>query len=97
MQVSVSLPVKHLLAIAAKQNLQVTEQALDDWYLADKKDYEIFAGKYPMNGELQLQEDKLDAMKQWCDAAEITHTPTIFINGRRLPETYSISELKNIF
>ncbi|MBP6023631.1 vitamin K epoxide reductase family protein [Ferruginibacter sp.] len=90
-------PVKHLLAIAAKQNLQITEQALDDWYMADKKDYEIFAAKYPMNGEIKEQESKLELMKQWCDAAEITHTPTIFINGRRLPETYSINELKNIF
>ncbi len=90
-------PVKHLLAIAAKQNLQITEQAIDDWYMADKKDYEVFAGKYPMNGELKEQESKLDLMKKWCDDAEITHTPTIFINGRRLPETYSIDELKNIF
>ena len=65
--------------------------------MADKKDYEVFAGKYPMNGELKEQENKLDAMKQWCDDAEITGTPTIFINGRRLPDTYSIDELKNIF
>jgi len=35
---------------------------LDDWYLADKKDYETFAGKYPMNGELQTQGNKIEAM-----------------------------------
>jgi uncharacterized membrane protein len=91
-----SKPVKHLLAIAAKQNLQITEEALDDWYMADKKKYEIFAAKYPMNGELNEQTTKLDLMKQWCDAAEIAATPTIFINGKRLPETYSIEQLKNI-
>ncbi len=50
-----------------------------------------------MNGEIKDQENKLDLMKQWCTDAEITHTPTIFINGKRLPETYSINELKNIF
>ena len=91
-----SKPVKHLLAIAAKQNLKLTEQALDDWYLADKKDYDVFAAKYPMNGELIAQESKIDLMKKWCDEAEIAYTPTIFINGRRLPEIYSINELKNI-
>lgn len=90
-------PVKHLLAVAAKGNGQLTEQALDDWYLAAIKDYDVFATKYPMNGELKEQEKKLDLMKQWCDDSEITATPTIFINGRRLPETYSINELKNIF
>lgn len=90
-------PVKHLLAIAAKNNLQQTEQALDEWYLAEKKDYEIFAAKYPLNGELNEQGNKIDLMKHWCDEAEISGTPTIFINGKRLPETYSINELKNIF
>lgn len=89
-------PVKHLLAIAAKENLQLTEQALDDWYLPAKKDYDVFAAKYPMNGELTEQAGKLDMMKAWCEEAEIAFTPTIFINGRRLPETYSINELKNI-
>jgi hypothetical protein len=90
-------PVKHLLAIAAKDDIQLTEKALDDWYMAGKKDYEIFAAKYPMNGELKQQESKLDLMSKWCNDAEITATPTIFINGRRLPETYNINELKNIF
>ncbi|MEP7255417.1 MAG: vitamin K epoxide reductase family protein [Ferruginibacter sp.] len=90
-------PVKHLLAIAAKEDLQLTEQALDDWYLAEKKDYDVFAIRYPINGELKEQESKLDLMKKWCDEAEIAFTPTIFINGKRLPETYNINELKNIF
>lgn len=90
-------PVKHLLAIAAEGNLQLTQQALDDWYLAKRKDYETFAEKYPKNGELKEQENKVDAMHEWCKKADITGTPTIFINGKRLPETYSIEELANIF
>lgn len=90
-------PVKHLLAIAAKGNTTITEQALADWYMAEKKDYEAFAAKYPMNRELIQQADKIDLMKQWCDDAGITKTPTIFINGKLLPETYNIQELKYIF
>ena len=31
------------------------QQALEDWYLADKKDYEVFAAKYPLNGEIREQ------------------------------------------
>jgi protein-disulfide isomerase len=90
-------PVKHLLAIAAKENLVLTALALDDWYLADKKDYEIFAAKYPLNGELAEQEWKIEMMSKWCNDAEIIGTPTFFINGKRLPESYNISELENIF
>ena len=89
-------PVKHLLAIAAQNNSEQTKQALDDWYNAPKKDYAAFAVKYPMNGEMKQQAEKIDAMDNWCKEAEIAFTPTIFINGHALPENYNISELKNI-
>ncbi len=41
-------PVSHLLAIAAENNEEKIKHALDDWYLPEKKDYEIFAKKYPI-------------------------------------------------
>jgi len=87
-------PVKHLLAIAEKGNEEIIKQALDDWYLADKKDYNAFAAKYPMNGELKLQDTKVDDMKNWCDKTGIQFTPTFFVNGYQLPEMYSVNDLK---
>lgn len=90
------IAARHLLAINEKHDVHQTQQALDDWYLADKKDYEVFASKYPINGEVKQQEMQIDEMKKWCNEAEITHTPTIFINGKRLPESYSVNELKYI-
>ena len=90
-------PVKHLLAIAAKGDLVLTKEAVDEWYMAKDKDYDIFAAKYPMGSKLEEQGSKIDKMKNWCDEAEITGTPTIFINGKRLPDTYRIDELKNLF
>jgi uncharacterized membrane protein/thiol-disulfide isomerase/thioredoxin len=87
-------PVKHLLAIAEKGNEEKTKQALDDWYLSDKKDYQSFASKYPLNGELKMQGDKIKAMREWCDKAEIAFTPTFFVNGYQLPEIYSVADLK---
>jgi len=89
--------VRHLLAIGATGDAKLTRQALDDWYLAPKRDYEIFAAKYPMNGELKNQYTKIDAMSGWCKEAGIMHTPTIFINGKLLPESYKVEELKYIF
>jgi protein-disulfide isomerase len=83
-----------LLAIDQKQEHEQTEQALGDWYLADVKDYAAFAEKYPMNGELKKQDEKLDAMKEWCFKTEIKFTPTFFINGYQLPSNYSVNDLK---
>ena len=90
------IAAKHLLTINEKHNALKTQQSLDEWYLADDKDYEVFASKYPMNGELKQQEKQIDEMKDWCKEAEITFTPTIFINGHRLPEKYNIEELQFI-
>ncbi len=89
-----TLPVEHLLAIAEKNNEKQTRQALNDWYLPNKKDYEVFEAKYPMNGELKRQRNKIEMMYTWCFNMRITSTPTFFVNGHQLPEIYSISDLK---
>lgn len=99
-------PVRHLLAIAEKNEEPIVKQALDDWYLAEKKDYEVFAAKYPMNGGLKQQNAKIEAMKDWCDTTGIEFTPTFFISmpndGNettyyQLPSIYSVIDLKYFF
>lgn len=90
------IAARHLLAINEKHNVYQIQQALDDWYLAERKNYDVFAAKYPMNGELKQYEKVIENMKEWCKEAEISFTPTIFINGHRLPEKYKIEELKYI-
>ena len=87
-------PVRHLLAIAEEVNDVKTQKALDNWYLAESKNYEIFAAKYPMNDELLKQGNKIEAMEKWCKATDIRFTPTIFINGYQLPDAYSIEDLQ---
>ena len=86
-------PVKHFLALDEKDNIQAHE-AMDSWYLAEEKNYEQFAKKYELNGELLQQDHKILAMKEWCNAEKITHTPTIFINGYELPKEYSVDDLR---
>jgi uncharacterized membrane protein len=87
-------PVKHLLALAEKKDSQLLKTALDDWYLNKKKDYNLFAAKYPLNGELDRQTSKLRSMHEWCKTLEITFTPTIFLNGYQLPANYNVTDLK---
>jgi uncharacterized membrane protein len=86
-------PVKHLLAISEKGDENLTKTALDDWYLAKEKNYDVFANKYPMNGELDKQTDKINQMKDWCEKVKIEYTPTIFIDGWELPKGYQIKDI----
>jgi hypothetical protein len=84
----------HLMAISEEADQEIMKQALDDWYLADKKDLKLFAEKYPMNGEIEKQQDKVRTMRSWCRAQDIFATPTFFINGYNLPDAYHIEDLQ---
>lgn len=89
------LPTKHLLAIAnsGKANHSLNH-ALDDWYTAPVKLYYAFAEKYPVDN---LEDERLDAciktMSDWCNHHNIAATPTVYIDGYKLPKNYSIDEL----
>lgn len=89
-----SYAAKHLMAIDEKGNKELTKKALDDWYNAPKKDYQVFANKYPLNGELQAQGEKLKSMSEWCKKIGITFTPTFFVDGYQLPEIYEVDDLR---
>jgi uncharacterized membrane protein len=87
-------PVRHLMAIAEGGNEVITKQALDDWYLPAEIDYDEFAARHPINGELAKQGARLEAMAAWCEGMKVTSTPTFFFNGYRLPDAYEIEDLK---
>jgi len=89
-------PVKHLMALYEKNDAGLIKKALDDWYMADKKDYDAFSKSYLLNGELERQGQKLEAMDEWCKQTGISFTPTFFINGCQLPATYKIEDLKHL-
>lgn len=90
-------PVRHLLSIADQGDENKTQEALDSWYMAPKKDYEAFANKYPLNGELAQQDSKIRAMSAWCRKEKISYTPTLFVNGYELPiEYYGAADLKEM-
>jgi len=86
--------IRHLLAVDKKGNKEYTRKALDDWYGTMKKDYEKFATKYPINGELNLQEEMVKLMEDWCEKEDIAYTPTLFIDGYELPKEYHVEDLK---
>jgi len=90
-------PAKHLMAIAAKGNEDMTRKALDDWYLSEKKDYSEFAEKYKLNGELKKQDQQIAKMDEWCKETGISATPTIFVDGYQLPDNYKAQDLKYLF
>ena len=86
--------VTHFLATAEKENQEQIKMVLDGWYLPEKKDYASFAAKFPPNERINEQRKKMGAMYTWCSEEEIKVTPTFFLNGHLLPNTYNVEDLK---
>jgi protein-disulfide isomerase len=84
---------RHLTALGLLEDRSKVEQALNDWYDSTKKDYDTWAKNYPIhvNGEMEQVTQK---QKEWCTLTEVTFTPTILVNGYKLPDPYRLEDIK---
>lgn len=84
--------VKHLLSLPKDK----VREALDYWYLKSNRNYEHFSLRFPPGLDINDLGHNLDLMVKWCEDAEIRGTPTIFLNGYKLPDYYSLDKLKGM-
>ncbi len=84
---------RHVSALSLLNDAKLLEDALNDWYRQGDKKYELWAKRYPIvfNGEMNVVTAK---QKEWCKMAEISSTPAILINGYKLPEPYRLEDIK---
>jgi hypothetical protein len=84
---------RHMSALSLLQDATLVERALNDWYKLSSKKYETWAAKYPIsfNGEMSKVTAK---QKEWCNLTEIEFTPTILLNGYKLPAPYRLEDIK---
>lgn len=89
-----SAPVRLFMDIQRELGENAAHSALDDWYSAQEKNFDDFAKKYPVNGNLTLSDRELTEMSHWCSEMAIEVTPTFFIDKYQLPEIYKVADLK---
>jgi len=84
---------RHLMALNELPDKSIVKKALNDWYEQKLKDYKTWAKVYPVHID-ENNYYKLDRQKDWCKMTEISVTPTMLVNGYRLPEYYLPSDLR---
>lgn len=84
---------RHVTALSGLNDTKLLENALNDWYKQGSKKYDTWAAQYPVtfNEEMNIVTEK---QKAWCELTEITFTPTILVNGYKLPEPYRLEDIK---
>lgn len=84
---------RHLMALQDLPNKSILRKALHDWYEQKQKNYDAWAKIYPVHLN-EVEYYKIDKQKDWCQMAEVTVTPTLLLNGYRLPQLYQLPDLK---
>jgi uncharacterized membrane protein/predicted double-glycine peptidase/thiol-disulfide isomerase/thioredoxin len=84
---------RHLMALNELPDKTIVKKALNDWYEQKQKDYKAWAKVYPVEVN-EAGFYKIDNQKDWCEMAEVTATPTLLLNGYRLPVHYQLPDLK---
>lgn len=83
----------HFMELKSHYDDAGVKKALKSWYNQDEKNYERWQQVFPVNSFSNFSET-IPKNKEWCKAAKITGTPTVFINGRKLPNPYKPEDIK---
>ena len=81
----------HILTLA-RQGI-FANKALEDWYSQKNKDYDMWAKQYPLEEPIEDHGAICKSHRQWCLNADILVTPTIYVNGHKMPESYKLENL----
>jgi uncharacterized membrane protein len=85
---------RHMIGIYQQKGKEAAHEAYHDWYTSNAKDFDVWAGKYPIDNNDASLNDTVEQHRKWCDEVHIEFTPTIFVNGFQLPEAYQVDDLK---
>jgi uncharacterized membrane protein len=84
---------RHLTSINQLNSPELMEKAVNEWYGMKTNDYENWSKKFPTDFDPKV-DAVLQRQREWCDMAEISFTPTVLINGYKLPEPYRLEDIK---
>lgn len=84
--------IRHLTALTLSENKGLAAQALKHWYQQNSQ-YENWAALYPVPADIQMHAVG-ESQREWCVMADISVTPTILVNGYKMPNGYRLEDLK---
>lgn len=88
--------VRHFLSISSEGDKLRTQEAMTAWYNNGITDIISFLQQYPPKTTSDKFDREIESMILWANKSNIKFTPTYFFDGYKLPNTYSLSDLKNI-
>ena len=84
---------KMFIAMYQQKDMVDFIKFMQDWYKTGKNNFLKFCEKYPFNKEDGILLIELNRQIEWRSKTDINSTPTILIDGYKLPSKYKIEDL----
>lgn len=84
---------RFLIATYFKYGAEGVHRIYSDWFEKGKYDYEKYIEKYSLDLDAPEINEEILNHDTWKEYHDLTATPTILINGYKLPAQYSIDDL----
>ena len=83
---------KHLISLGLNDSEQLNA-AMHAWYASEKPKLQEWLDRFSTEVHPEAQV-RLAEHSNWCRANQINSTPTIFFNGRQIPEEFSLQDFE---
>lgn len=86
---------KFLIAVFLNKKLTFDKkkEIFDEWYRDIENRNDRFIEKYDVNADSKAVKQEMEKHKQWCAQTNNHATPTILVDGHKLPENYAIEDI----
>ncbi|MDL2299857.1 thioredoxin domain-containing protein [Bacteroides sp. OttesenSCG-928-E20] len=86
---------RFLIACYLNESYSVVKEMYNKWFLKEKHNSEKYINQFDYNLSNTDVEEEWNKHQKWLKAAQIVATPTVLINGYRLPESYKLEDIKH--
>lgn len=90
---SLNISSEYLIGVYQQRNGDI-KQIFDDWFENGNYKNEEFFRKYPIEIYNSNIDYEFEKHKQWKEKSGLTATPTILINGYKLPDNFKIEDMR---
>lgn len=87
---------RYLIACYFDSQQDEALRKFDLWYTKDKFDHERVVKENEIRIHTERVEKEMEKHKKWRERTSLTETPTVLVNGHKLPEGYELEDLAMI-
>lgn len=88
------ISARYLIAVYLQKNQEERESIYNEWFKSGKMNKEAFFLKYPVDINNDAVTEEFNLHKAWIQMSKFRSTPTLLVNGYKLPVNYKIEDLK---